>query len=66
MEKFIGYLEPGESFGSSTVVLNTRLRRMARDYVATNGGTITGYLHGKYRRGWLVLIPAAIEPETTP
>jgi hypothetical protein len=58
MEKFIGHKLPGETHGSSVVKLNTRIRREAKDYVAAHGGRIEGYLHGMYRRGWLVLAGA--------
>jgi hypothetical protein len=55
MEKFEGSMEPGEIFGPYVVQLNTRLRREATAFISEHGGMLRGYLHGKYKRGWIVV-----------
>jgi hypothetical protein len=67
MEKFVGNMEPGEIYGLSVVQFNTRLRREATAFISEHGGTLNGYLHGKYKRGWVVLArPDAPPPVTSP
>jgi hypothetical protein len=55
MENFFGNMEPGEIYGSYIVQFNTRLRREAFAFASEHGGAVIGYLHGKYKRGWVVL-----------
>ena len=57
MEKFIGNIEPGEIYGPHVVQVNTRLRCEATAFISKHGGTLEGYLYGKYKRGWVVLAP---------